>query len=151
VKLKFTLRSSTQQTSTQQLSPPSRFTPMSSGRESRDLVATVDSSTTIGDLATYLVRADPHPSAFHGSGEGDLTLTLVDQFDRAVDPRSTIQESGLRSGATVAITRRREPFVDVGRAVAVAAVVAGPDCGKEFPLWRGARHTSAGGMAARSR
>ena len=144
MKLKFTLRSSTQQTSTQQMSSPSRFTPMSSGQESRDLVATVDSSTTIGDLATYLVRADPHPSAFHGLGEGDLTLTLVDQFDRAVDPRSTIQESGLRSGATVAITRRREPFVDVGRAVAVAAVVAGPDCGKEFPLWRGTAYIGRG-------
>ncbi len=104
----------------------------------------MDSSTTIGDLATYLVRADPQPSALPGPDDANLTLTLVDQLGRAVDPRSTIPESGLRSGVTVAISRCSVPFVDVGRAVAVAAVVAGPDFGKDFPLWRGTAYIGRG-------
>src|SRR5665811_2171614 len=54
-----------------------------------------------------------------------------------VDPRSTVPESGLRSGVTVAVTRCSASFVDAGPAVAVVAIVAGPDSGKEFPLRRG--------------
>lgn len=115
------------------------------GAGSRDLVATIDSSTTIGDLAAYLVRADPQPCEVRGAG--DLTLTVVDQhdqLDRAVDPRSTIPESGLRSGVTVAVTRCSTSFVDAGPAVAVVAVVAGPDSGKEFPLRRGTAYIGRG-------
>ncbi|HZW45249.1 MAG TPA: FtsK/SpoIIIE domain-containing protein [Dermatophilaceae bacterium] len=115
------------------------------GEGSRDLVATMDSSTTIGDLATYLVRADPQPCAVGGAG--DLTLTVVDQrdqLDRAVDPRSTVPESGLRSGVTVAVTRCSASFVDAGPAVAVVAIVAGPDSGKEFPLRRGTAYIGRG-------
>ncbi|MHB1472510.1 MAG: FtsK/SpoIIIE domain-containing protein [Dermatophilaceae bacterium] len=102
----------------------------------------MDSSTTIGDLATYLVRADPRPCAV--PGEGDLTLTLLDQFDHAVDPRSTVPESGLRSGVTVAVTRCSKSFADAGRAVAVVAIVAGPDSGRELPLWRGTAYIGRG-------
>jgi S-DNA-T family DNA segregation ATPase FtsK/SpoIIIE len=115
------------------------------GERSRDLVAAMDSSTTIGDLATYLVCADPQPCPV--PGEGDLTLTLVNQLnqlDRAVDPRSTVTESGLRSGVTVAVTRCSTSFVDAGRAVAVVAIVAGPDSGKEFPLRRGTAYIGRG-------
>jgi len=115
------------------------------GGGSRDLVATMDASTTIGDLATYLVRADPQPCAV--GGEGDLTLMVVDQrdqLDRAVDPRSTVPESGLRSGVTVAVTRCSASFVDAGPAVAVVAIVAGPDLGKEFPLRRGTAYIGRG-------
>ena len=115
------------------------------GAVSRDLVATIDSSTTIGDLAAYLVRADPQQCEVRG--EGDLTLTVVDrhdQLDRAVDPRSTIPESGLRSGVTVAISRCDASFVDAGRAVAVVAVMAGPDSGKQFPLRRGTAYVGRG-------
>ncbi len=100
----------------------------------------MDSSTTIGDLATYLVRADPQTSELHGLSECDLTLTLVGQGNRVLDPRSTVPESGLRAGARVVVTRRNERVVDAGCAVAVASVVAGPDSGQEFPLWRGAAY-----------
>ena len=112
---------------------------------SRDLVATMDASTTIGDLAAYLVRADPQPYAV--GGEGDVTLAVVDeraQLDRVVDPGSTVPESGLRSGVTVAVTRCSESFVDAGPAVAVFAIVAGPDVGKEFPLRRGTAYIGRG-------
>jgi len=111
-----------------------KLTLQSRGQDSRDLVATIDSAATIGDLATYLVRADPLRSVVFGMGECDYTLALVDQLHREVDARSTVPESGLRSGVTVAVTRRSESFVDVGRPVAVATIVAGPDSGKEFAL-----------------
>jgi S-DNA-T family DNA segregation ATPase FtsK/SpoIIIE len=50
----------------------------------------------------------------------------------------------LRSGVTVAVTRRSESFVDVGRPVAVARIVAGPDSGKEFSLSRGTAYVGRG-------
>ena len=140
MKLKLTLQSSGLPSS----GLPSSGLPSVGGR-SRDLVATMDSSTTIGDLATYLVSADPQPCAV--PGEGDLTLTLIDQLDqldRAVDPRSTVPESELRSGVTVAVTRCSPSFVDAGRAVAVVAIVAGSDSGKEFPLRRGTAYIGRG-------
>jgi S-DNA-T family DNA segregation ATPase FtsK/SpoIIIE len=146
VRLKFTLESAGLRSSA--LQP--------SGGDSRDLVATIDSSTTVGALATYLARADPERSAWAGLGEGnadadsdsetegEFTLALVDQFHRALDARSTVPESGLHSGVTVAVTRHSESVVDVGPPVAVAAVVAGPDSGKEFPLWRGTAYIGRG-------
>jgi len=39
-----------------------KLTLQSPGQDARDLVATVDSTTTIGDLASYLARADPGQS-----------------------------------------------------------------------------------------
>jgi len=104
----------------------------------------MDSSTTIGDLAEYLVRADPHACEANRLGACDLTLTLVDRGNRALDPRSTVPESGLRSGGRVAVTRRSEPFVDAGCVVALVSIVAGPDSGKEFPLWRGTAYIGRG-------
>ena len=131
-----------------------KFTLRSAGHDSRDLVATMESSTTVGDLARHLVAADPrrwqvrgeclgaaHPGMADG---GEVTLALVDRIDRAIDPRLTITESGLRSGVTIAVVRHSEPFVDAGSAVAVAAIVAGPDSGKEFPLRRGTAYIGRG-------
>jgi S-DNA-T family DNA segregation ATPase FtsK/SpoIIIE len=73
---------------------------------------------------------------------GGHTLSLVDQHHRVVDPRLTIPESGLRSGVAVAVTRPVESVV--GRPVAVALIVAGPDAGKEFSLWRGTAYLGRG-------
>jgi len=136
-----------------------KLTFQSSGHDARDLVASIDSTTTIGDLATYLASTDPEqpvaggssdrPSAdagqsadpisprssvaravtgapvVPGPGEGDLTLAVLDPFRRELDAGSTVPESGLRSGATVSLTRRSESLFDVGRPVAVATIVAG--------------------------
>jgi len=113
-----------------------KFTLQSPDQDSRDLIATMGSTTTIGDLATYLARADPGAGT-PGQGEGGLTLALVEQWPREVDASSTLPESGLRSGATVAVTSRSGSFVDVGAPVAVATIVAGPDLGKEFALSHG--------------
>jgi len=144
-----------------------------SGQGDRDLVATVESTTTIGDLATYLASADPgRPAAptgperyvasaalaqfatpisssqrvvrtvaggqlALGSAIDDLTLAVLDPVRRELDARSTVPESGLRSGVTVSVIRRSESFVDVGRPAAVAVIVSGPDTGKEVALSRG--------------
>jgi len=193
VQLKFTLQSSRQQTSGiwPSVSPSSgslssvslsaeqeSAEQQSSGSQSfdadsRDLVVTMDSSTTVGDLAAYLVRHDPQRSASQTTGEvgegeavddaegnqageqpgeqtgeqageGELTLALVDQGNLVVDPLLTVLESGVRSGVTVAVVRRSTPVVDIGRPVAMACIVAGPDCGKVFPLWRGTAYVGRG-------
>jgi len=132
VKLKFTL-----QTPQTPQSPPA-------GSESRDLVATVDSATTVGDLAAHLRHADPLGSGPDEVGEGELTLALVDRDRHAIDPRLYIPDSGLRSGLTVAVVQREDAVVDAGRPVAVALIVAGPDRGKEFPLRRGTAYLGRG-------
>jgi hypothetical protein len=49
-----------------------KFALLSDGQDSRDLVATIDASTTVGDLATYLVNADP----FRPSPEGAVDFWL---------------------------------------------------------------------------
>jgi S-DNA-T family DNA segregation ATPase FtsK/SpoIIIE len=77
-------------------------------------------------------------------GEGELTLSLADQNHRALDPTLTMTESGLRSGITVAVTRRSQPVADTGPPVAVALILAGPDFGKEFSLWPGTAYIGRG-------
>ncbi|MBC7560121.1 MAG: FHA domain-containing protein, partial [Dermatophilaceae bacterium] len=133
-----------------------KFALESSGQDRRDLVATIDSATTIGDLAAYLACADPDqsaggvastpgPAGLAGAvpaGEVGYTLSLADQNHRAIDPRLTVPESGLRSGVAVAVTRRSEAVV--GRPAAVATIVAGPDAGREFALWRGTAYLGRG-------
>ena len=57
---------------------------------------------------------------------------------------STIAESGLRSGAHVAVTRRTEGYADRGQSVATAVVVAGPDTGREVPLGAGTAYLGRG-------
>ena len=145
MQLKFTL-----QTSGLRSSGPQSSRLQSVGAQSRDLVATIDSSTTVRDLATFLVHADPQRHALDAVdtldavSRGELTLALVDQNHRAVDARLTIAQSGLRSGVTVAVTCRKDSVVDSGTPVAVAVIVAGPDSGKEFPLWRGTAYIGRG-------
>ena len=90
------------------------------GQDDADVVATVDSTTTIGALASYLAGADPRPPLAPGPGDFDLTLTVHDRFRHELDAGSTVPESGLHSGVTVSITRRSESALDAGRPVAVA-------------------------------
>ena len=122
-----------------------KFTLRSTGGVDADLVATVDATTTVGQLAEYLASADPaRASAQVPDAQGQLTLSLVDEDFRAVDPRATIAESGLRSGVHVAVTRRSDGYVDRGRAVAQATVVSGPDTGRQVPLSPGTAYIGRG-------
>jgi S-DNA-T family DNA segregation ATPase FtsK/SpoIIIE len=90
-----------------------KFTLRSAGEVDTDLVATVDATTTVGQLAEYLVAADPSRGrAPLPTVQGQLTLSLVDEDYRAVDPRATIAESGLRSGVHVAGNQRHDQQAD---------------------------------------
>lgn len=124
------------------------FTLRGSDNEDTDLVATVDGRTTVGDLAEHLVLADPQRqragSSYERSDLGQMTLALVDENFRAVDPNTTVQESGLRSGAHLSVTRRSSGYKDTEAPIAMAKVVAGPDTGREYPLQRGTSHVGRG-------
>jgi S-DNA-T family DNA segregation ATPase FtsK/SpoIIIE len=103
-----------------------------------DLAATVDSATTIGDLAAFLAAADPAGTPMNGTS-GALTLGLIGPTQLAMDPRQTVVDSGLRSGGAVTISRSGESFADPHRAAAaVLRVIDGPDAGREYQLPRGA-------------
>ncbi|MHA3835139.1 FtsK/SpoIIIE domain-containing protein [Terrabacter sp. AAH1] len=114
-----------------------------SGDRETDLVATTDSATTVGDLAAYLAAADPNRPSVLGV-DASMTLALVDQDLRGLDPRATVAESGLQSGMRVSVTRAGEGFVDRGRPAAVAYIRSGPDAGKEFALARGTAYVGRG-------
>ncbi len=125
------------------------FTLRGSNNADTDLVATVDGRTTVGQLAEYLVLADPAHQ--QGGGDhhnrpdlGEHTLAMVDENYRAVDPGTTVQESGLRSGAHVAVTRRSAGYQDHQAPVATVVVVSGPDTGREYQLQRGTSHVGRG-------
>jgi DNA segregation ATPase FtsK/SpoIIIE, S-DNA-T family len=112
-----------------------KFTLARSTGTSVDLMATVDAATTVGDLATHLMRADPVNGP---QVRGSVTLSIVGKDQRLLDPHLHVGGSGLRSGAVVALARGGHDYVDprTGDA-AVAEVVEGPDAGKKFPLHKG--------------
>jgi S-DNA-T family DNA segregation ATPase FtsK/SpoIIIE len=118
------------------------FTLLRSGGSGTDLVATVDATTTVGDLAAYLVAADPARQPAGQTGEVTLGVAAA-PGGRAqhvtLDPRLPVGDSGLRSGAVVTISHAGEAYADQhgGPAAAVLRVLAGPDAGKEYPLPRG--------------
>ncbi|WP_433955389.1 hypothetical protein [Janibacter indicus] len=131
------------------------FTLRGSGNEDTDLVATVDGRTTVGDLAEHLVLSDPERQRSGGAAHersdlGEHTLALVDENYRAVDPNTTVQESGLRSGAHLTVTRRSSGYKDTEAPIAVAKVIAGPDAGRSTSCSAGPR-TSVAGATARCR
>ncbi|TWP54055.1 FHA domain-containing protein [Lentzea tibetensis] len=110
-----------------------KFTLRRSGRPPVDLVATVDSATTVGDVAVYLVRAGTIPQV-----DGTPTLAVIGADQRALDPHEPVGESGLRSGATVTVAVAGAGFADPrAGSAAVVEVVAGPDLGRQYPVHRG--------------
>ncbi|MEZ0112317.1 S-DNA-T family DNA segregation ATPase FtsK/SpoIIIE [Catenulispora sp. EB89] len=102
-----------------------------------DLQITVDVKATIGDLAEYLVRSEPVP---RGAGARPVpaaaTLHVLDGPDPGrLDPRTTVGDSGLRSGATVRVEGHgglRQG--SRARTTALVTVVSGPDAGTRIEL-----------------
>ena len=121
-----------------------KFT-LRSGEVDTDLAATVDGTTTVGQLAEYLLLADPARAGSPApEGLHDLTLSLVDDDYRALDGRATLAEAGLRSGAHVAVTWPLGGYADRSREVATAVVTAGPDAGRQVPLSPGTAYIGRG-------
>jgi DNA segregation ATPase FtsK/SpoIIIE, S-DNA-T family len=125
-----------------------------------DIVATVDARATVGDLAAHLVAADPHsrrhgpttgphlaagpvPGQGHGAESGQPghaygSLTLIAGDQRPLEAQVAVADSGLRSGAVVAIGRAGGAYADPASGTAATVrVVAGPDAGREFALATG--------------
>ncbi len=102
-----------------------------------DLLATVDASTTVGDLAGYLARADPRGrTADVPADDSEVTLGLI-RGDKtvALDPRALLANSGCRSGGAVTIARSGRAFQDLhAEAAAVLSITDGPGSGTEFNL-----------------
>jgi S-DNA-T family DNA segregation ATPase FtsK/SpoIIIE len=111
-----------------------KFTYHRASGASTDLVAELDAQTTVGQLATHLVLADPKGAE---SAAGDLTLTLEGAAGQLLDPMDFVAESGLSSGATVSLAPAPKTFASEDsdrRAAARLTVIAGPDQGREFML-----------------
>ncbi len=99
-----------------------------------DLVATVDAATTVGDLAGFLLAADPTRRAGLTATTG-YTLVLADREPRPLDPRQPVADSAMRSGAAVTVEIYRGDSSGSGRpAAAVIRVLSGLDAGKEFHI-----------------
>lgn len=100
-----------------------------------DLVAQVDGTATIGDLAGFLVAADPQG---RDSDTGDWTLTrATDGFE--FDRNALVAESTLASGAVVSLgvgSNKYSPAESRGGAASLE-IIEGPDAGRSFELGLG--------------
>lgn len=100
-----------------------------------DLVLTADADATVGDIAQALVSRDPEPAAVAVSGH---TLTLVGAERVVLDPDVTVADSGIRSGARIAVSPADGRYTySTGMPVATITVLDGPDRGQRVPLSAG--------------
>lgn len=109
-----------------------KFTLQRSVHDSDDLLATFDSSATVGDLATYLSVNDPVAEGRRGTGK---TLRLVNRGDVVLEPNVPLTESALRSGDVVALTSGGAGGPQAPKEVAATmTLVGGPGAGTEYSL-----------------
>lgn len=101
---------------------------------SRDVVVTTDVTATVGDVARYLVEADPLRDSSASAAAVTLRLWAPDSTrSRLVDPLLSVQERGIRSGCSVQVVAPDEQRVGderYARPVALLEVVVGPDTGR---------------------
>jgi S-DNA-T family DNA segregation ATPase FtsK/SpoIIIE len=103
------------------------------GRPAADLLVTVDPETPVGAVAERLARSD---SDSPPDLTGPHTLARPGPAGTDIDPRTSVADAGLSSGAIVALVRVREQLSpdSVPPTAAVLFVISGPDAGREFPL-----------------
>lgn len=110
-----------------------KFTYRRAGAEAVDLVATLDSKATVGDLAEHLRTSDP--AGYRGSHDGRVTLTLVERQNLMLDPDLLVADSGLHSGSQISLGQAGTLYGGTGATPAARLrIIAGPDRGREFPL-----------------
>ena len=108
------------------------------GGDQKDLLVTADAVTTVGDLGRYLKLADPAFRVIPGAPDGEFTLGVISNGVQTLDARTPLAESPIRSGSTITVVPAGQQFAEGhSKAVAMATVLSGPDCGKEFPLASG--------------
>ena len=105
-----------------------------------DLLVTVDTTVTVGELATTIAQRDPRRAE---RLPANPTLRVDDgQTPTVLPPDVSVADAGLRSGQMVTVCEGAGRFV-AGRdapAVATLHVLDGPDAGRSFPLRSGANH-----------
>ncbi len=108
-----------------------------SGGSPVDVEVTTDATCTVGALADRLAAVDPGRRSTPASGP--LTVALISDAPRHLDPRTALADSPLRSGARISLLPASQAYRPGERdAVATATVVDGPDRGREYPLGSGA-------------
>lgn len=117
-----------------------KFTLRRQGGTATDLVAQLDATATVGDLATHLAASDPLAAGKSLSPDRLLSLSLPDKNGVVLDPRQLIVESPLPSGVVIGLAQSSQAYqpTAVGQnASARLRVIAGPDAGTEFSLASG--------------
>jgi len=104
-----------------------------------DLVAVVDATVTVGELAERISSSD---RAIQTGLQAPATLEVVGRQRTLLPASATLADAGVRSGSTFALAPREGAAADggVAGARAVVAVVSGPDTGREFSLPSGASY-----------
>ena len=115
--------------------------PQTTSAPAADILVTVDTTVTVGELAEAIGRRDPvAPISIPDVG---VTLAVLDAgAQRALRHDATVADAGLRSGQTVGIVRRpdAQQETEIADAAAVVTVFEGPDTGREFNLGPGASY-----------
>jgi len=108
-----------------------------------DLVLTADADATVGDVAHAIATRDPERAASAGA---DSTVTVIESGRVTLDPGLPLIDSGVRSGARIAVGPAGDQYADrAARPVAAITVLHGPDRGRRVPLPAGNQTIGRGG------
>jgi S-DNA-T family DNA segregation ATPase FtsK/SpoIIIE len=105
-----------------------------------NLAVTADGTAQVADIAKSLYLADPTRNGIDDSA--NLTVRIIEAEGagssaiRALDPNSTLLESGLRPGSVIELAAISQQLSgrDRGPAAATVKILSGPDTGREFSL-----------------
>ncbi|HEY6790832.1 MAG TPA: FtsK/SpoIIIE domain-containing protein [Trebonia sp.] len=96
-----------------------------------DLMLTADADATIGDVAGALITRDPD----NRGSAGLSTLSIIEGARITLDPDLTLADSGIKSGARIAVTPAGDRYADrAARPVARITILQGPDAGQSVAL-----------------
>lgn len=113
-----------------------------------DVSVVIEPTATVGDLATALVRRDPHggPNPATTSDRFTLAPWTGSGAGQPLLSDHSLLEAGIRSGTSVQIVADGLPAggAKTGPGVATVRVVAGPDVGREFDLPEGTAYIGRG-------
>lgn len=114
-----------------------------------DLSVTLDADCTVGALADRIAASDPHNRGSVSVGTADhwgpQTMVRSDHSGPVtLNPAVAVVESGLTSGASVALTPSQTVPAPSGSAAAVLDVLSGPDAGQRFELRTGSNTVGRG-------
>src|SRR5262249_45043580 len=106
------------------------------GQPRTDVLVTVDTTVSVGDVARAIARRDPLGAS---SAAASVTLELRDREARVLAPSISVADAGLRSGHTIRLAdaTHASEAREQREQLATVVVVSGADAGQEFALPRG--------------